>query len=196
MLFRSDVGYDSDRRLWYCDIELINADTYAPFVRLALARYQPRSIPGAELSQVALADFAQLTPDRSVSLTVDPADPRRARLVVAGLAPSGPTSSHFTVEVEERRPDMSTDLGWRPAAPAQARVIEDIPAPSQPGSVLYAATVTFGSRPAPGEFRLVVREFEVIRIDTPPTALTDTPEHGIRLVYASILPFDYPLEVR
>lgn len=190
-----DVSYDPARQLWYCDIEFDNPAAYAPFVRLALARYQPRSIPGTELSQVALADFAQLTPDRSASLTVDPADPRAARLVVAGLAPDGPTESFLTATVETRRADIGSDLGWQVATPGEVRVVEDSPPPGQPGSVLYSATIRFAARPAPGTFRLVVREFEVLRIDPPPTALSDKPEFGTRLVYASILPFDYPLDV-
>jgi hypothetical protein len=37
-------------------------------VRLALARYQPNSLAGVHLSRVALADFIQLTPGRSVSV--------------------------------------------------------------------------------------------------------------------------------
>lgn len=188
-----EVSYDQDRQLWYCDIEFDNPAAYGPFVRLALARYQPRSITGVELSQIALADFAQLTADRSASLTVDPADPRTARLVVAGLAPSGPTDSFFTATVQRRRADVGSDLGWQDAAPAEVRVSEDSPAPGQPGSVLYAATIRFATRPAPGTFRLVVREFEVLPIDPPPTALSDKPEFGTRLVYASILSFDYPL---
>lgn len=182
-----DVGYDAGRQLWYCDIEFDNPSAYAPFVRLALARYQPRSIPGAELSQVALADFAQLVPDRSAALTIDPASPRDARLVVAGLAPEGPTSSYFTVDVEAPRPGAGTDLGWRPATPAEARVIEDSPPPAEPGSVLYAATIRFAAAPAPGQFRVVVREHEVIQVDPPAAALTDQPVYGTRLVYASIL---------
>ena len=81
------VGYDPDRQLWYCDIQVDNSGAYTPFVRLALARYQPHSIPGVELSHVALADFAQLAPDRSAALTVDPADPRRARHRGSGARP-------------------------------------------------------------------------------------------------------------
>jgi hypothetical protein len=189
------VGYDADRQLWYCDIVFDNPSAYTPFVRLALARYQPRSIAGVELSHVVLSDFAQLSPDRSATLTVDPADPRTARLVVAGLAPTGPTQPYFTVTVEARHPDINTDLGWEPSSPAQALVTEDSPAPSQPASVLYSGTIRFAHRPAPGSFRVVVREFEVIEADPPPTALSDTPEYGARLVYVSILPFDYPLAV-
>jgi hypothetical protein len=190
-----EVGYDQGRQLWYCDIELDNPTAYAPFVRLALARYQPHSIPGVELSHVALADFAQLTPDRSAALTVDLAEPRSARLVVAGLAPDGPTRSYITATVQVRRSDVPGDLGWQSASPADVQVTEDSPAPSQPESVLFAATVRFASRPPPGRFRLVVREFEVLQVDPPPTAISDKPEFGARLVYASILPFDYPLDV-
>ena len=36
-----DVFYDTDRHLWYCDIEIDPGDSYYPFVRLGLARYQP-----------------------------------------------------------------------------------------------------------------------------------------------------------
>ena len=144
------VGYDQDRQLWYCDIELVNPTAYAPFVRLALTRYQPHSIPGAELSHAALTDFTQLTPDRSAALTVDPADPSSARVVIAGLAPDGPTSSYITATVEARRPGVPGDLGWQSAAPADVQVQEDSPAPTQPDSVLYSATVRFARRPPPG----------------------------------------------
>jgi hypothetical protein len=59
-----DVFYDDDRRLWYCDIEINQGASYWPFVRLALARYQPVSVYGAHLSDVVLADFMPLTADR------------------------------------------------------------------------------------------------------------------------------------
>jgi hypothetical protein len=37
-------------------------NAYFPFVRLALARFQPDSIPDAHLSRVILAEFIQLVP--------------------------------------------------------------------------------------------------------------------------------------
>jgi hypothetical protein len=64
-----DVRWDAERRLWYCDVELTFGRAYYPFVRLALARYQPVSLAGAHLSPIVLADFAQLTPHRGVSIT-------------------------------------------------------------------------------------------------------------------------------
>ena len=75
-----DVRYDPDRDLWFCDVAVNpgnSEQSYMPFVRLALARYQPNSLPGVHLSRVALADFIQLTPDRSVSVAVSSRTTRR-----------------------------------------------------------------------------------------------------------------------
>jgi hypothetical protein len=58
--------YHAERQLWFCDIQLDAGDAYMPFVRLALARYQPESLPGLELSRLVRAEFLQLAPDRSV----------------------------------------------------------------------------------------------------------------------------------
>ena len=61
--------FDVERRLWFADIEIDAGLSYGPFVRLALARYQPNSVKDAELSRVVRADFAQLAPDRTASVT-------------------------------------------------------------------------------------------------------------------------------
>jgi hypothetical protein len=180
------VGYDAGRELWYCDVVFDDVPAYTPFVRLALARYQPSSIPGVELSHVVLADFAQLAPDRSASLALDPATATQARLVVGGLAPDGPAQSTVTVTVETRVSEIGSDLGWTPAAPDVASATEDTPAPSRPESVLWSGTISFATEPSPGEFRVVVREFEVSGT-IPGTASSS------RLVYAAILPFDFPV---
>jgi len=64
-----DVFYDKDRRLWYCDIEIDNVPAYYPFIRLALARYQPVSVDGAHLSNIVLTDFMPLTANRWLNVT-------------------------------------------------------------------------------------------------------------------------------
>ncbi len=59
------VSYDSERQLWYADVVVnVPAGAYFPFLRLAVARYQPVSIPDAYLSPAVSCDFIQLTPDR------------------------------------------------------------------------------------------------------------------------------------
>jgi hypothetical protein len=59
--------------LWYADVEIDSsvsgAYSYFPFIRLALVRYQPNSLAGYEISNVAVADFIQVAPDRFASLT-------------------------------------------------------------------------------------------------------------------------------
>jgi hypothetical protein len=64
-----DVYYDEERQLWYCDIEVDWGAAYYPFIRLALARYQPVSVSGAHLSNIVLADFMALVPDRWLNVT-------------------------------------------------------------------------------------------------------------------------------
>jgi hypothetical protein len=196
------VQYDAARKLWFCDVQFVSTPAYAPFVRLALARYQPHSIPGVELSSVVLADFAQLAPTRSAVVTIDPADPRRARVFIGGLAPQGPSRSIIEVTVEARRGDVQTDLGWQPAPASAVTVTEDQPPPSSPDAVLWMGSVTFTTAPAPGAFRIVIREYEVLPADglavtghssagLPATAILNERRFAKRLVYAAFLNYDY-----
>ncbi len=64
-----EVHFDAERRQWYCDLELDTGMAYFPFVRLALARFQPVSVPNAHLSGVVLTDFAQVVPTRTAVVT-------------------------------------------------------------------------------------------------------------------------------
>lgn len=69
-----EVGFDSTRNLWYCDLRVTDTKgnaltSYTPFIKLALARYQPHSIAGAHLSRIVQVDYAQLAPDRHVTVT-------------------------------------------------------------------------------------------------------------------------------
>jgi hypothetical protein len=77
-----DVRYDTVRRLWYCDIE-VGTSSYYPFIRLALARYQPMSVNGAHLSNVVLADIMPLAADRWLSVT-GTQDPTKRHVSVYG----------------------------------------------------------------------------------------------------------------
>ncbi len=137
-----DVFYDAERQLWYCDIELSPAQSYFPFVRLALARYQPVSVAGCHLSNVVLADFMALTPSRWLSVTPG-STPLRQLVSVYGyshsenagwrenmaqgmsirnpvtgqiriVVPSGITPRNvIEVWMEELQPDLGEDLGWQ-----------------------------------------------------------------------------------
>ena len=187
------VFYDESRQLWYCDITFDTSAIYAPFVRLALARYQPHALPGVELSHAVLADFVQLAPDRSAVVSIDPGNPRTARVFVGELVPEGPRPPRFQVNVERRIPNVVSDAGWEIAPAGSVTVVEDSPSSSSPDDMLWAGTITFVHAPPADMFRVVVREFEVLPVDpTVAPALPIVTQFGERLVYAAIIPFDFP----
>jgi hypothetical protein len=185
-----ELAYDTPRGLWFCDITFANVGAYTPFVRLALTRYQPHSIQGVELSRVVLADFAQIAPNRTSLLSIDPADPRQARLVVGGLGPRMPTVSQILVVVQQRNPAVGTDLGWELAPSGTVTVGADTPTPTDPDAVLWSGTIAFANVPQPGQFRVVVAEYEVLQTDLSTIGSETLPAY--RLVYTCILPYDYP----
>jgi hypothetical protein len=155
------VIFDQSRKLWYADIVFNQTSNYAPFVRLALARYQSHSITGTELSPVVLADFAQLTPNRSATLIIDPNAPQNARLFVGGLAPEGPNKNTIAVRVETRWSGVESDAGWVPASPADVTLTPFNPG-AEPDAVLWAGSIQFTKAPPPDKFRVVILEYEYI----------------------------------
>lgn len=155
-----DVFYDDARELWYCDIEIGAGAAYFPFVRLALARYQPTSIQGAHLSNVVLSDIIAVAPDRWVNVTPSP-ETRSAKVALYGAgydessghqeaskAPStvrlnpatglvemvapAQVSERSVVEVwlERLDPQWGEDFGWQRVS--DALVTTRSPAPATP----------------------------------------------------------------
>jgi hypothetical protein len=92
-----DVFADGDG--YYCDIELRPPDgataSYGPLVRLSVARYQPHSLTGLELSPPTMTDWAQLLPDRHV--TVDLAA-QGLSVLIDGLGPAAPNPAEVVLE--------------------------------------------------------------------------------------------------
>ena len=85
--------FDQERKLWYCDVQLDAGTSYFPFVKLALARYQPHSIPGQHLSKVVFPDFTQLVAERTAALDQDRKVGVRVSLRGPAATPTPPTSS-------------------------------------------------------------------------------------------------------
>jgi hypothetical protein len=113
------VEYDEVRRLWYCDLELDAGPSYFPFVRLALARYQPISVTDAHLSRVVRADFAQVVPDRTAAVVFGRKDPRKVRVYVTGdafavLGSAITRHEELEVSIETQISAAHDELGWSP----------------------------------------------------------------------------------
>jgi hypothetical protein len=176
----------------FADIVVAAPDTYMPFLRLALARYQPFSIPDVELSPPVLADIAQLAPDRTAVLVSDPSRPGIYALSVSGIRPETPTDERpkltnvVTVEVQRRVAGRNDDLGWEAAGPAAT--VTPVPAPATSDTLLWDGFVTFGEAPAEGDFRIAIREFELLEADEESGWPAAGDVHvGGRLIYAEFL---------
>lgn len=157
------VRWDTERHLWFCDIELDPGATYMPFVRLALARLQPHALQGAKISKVFLAEFAQVLPRRRATLTQQGAV---VSATLHGPAPiAGPTRFPIDSEYQDvsfipgphesglnraelvlqtRDPEIDSDLAWR-----DEKVLAD--APLGPGGIPIAGSwrAAFAGAPNP-----------------------------------------------
>ena len=107
--------FNKDRKLWYCDIQF-NPEvitSYYPFVRLALARYQPNSIENAHLSRAVLADFAQLVNDRALNIKFYK-DNKTFDISVSGCGTADSNNHYVEVTIETYDPNKPEKFGWVP----------------------------------------------------------------------------------
>ena len=145
------VGYDSDRDLWYADIVVRPpSNTYYPFIRLALARYHPVSEPGAHLSHILMAEFQQLTPDRLAIVTRNPGG-QVAHVAVYGSGvqesfENMPIAGQFLVDTQVLDAGGDPDLGWRSvdASANPAPAVSDI----KPSFTTQSLTLDTSATPA------------------------------------------------
>ena len=185
-----NVDYDYVRKLWFCDIEIDIHGKYFPFVRLALARYQPKSVKktteggntrDVKVSPVVLADFVQLSPDRTASITyvVEP-NGKVLYLAISGVAGFGRNEAYLNeieVILEKRDPTKGgKDLGWTMVAQVE-------PSQTIPIEMLWLGTVTL-SEPMSETLRLVIKEFEKFNVTVDGST---NPIIGKRMVYAEII---------
>ncbi|NEX91527.1 hypothetical protein [Caulobacter sp. 17J65-9] len=106
------VGWDDERKLWYADIVVnLPSTAYLPFIRLALGRYHPVSVDGAHLSDVVLAEFQQLTPDRLAVVTE-----------ALGAPKTVPPTQAFKVQVYGVLPKPKEHSAWQEAGKIDVRV--------------------------------------------------------------------------
>lgn len=177
--------FDPARDLWRCDVDIWTHDhlgaIYSPFVQLCIARYQPDSIAGQELSPLVHLDPVQLQPHRW--LGVNPGDNGYLITVAGpggrrGLDSGSGLGNTIRVTVEVRDGSISADesLQWTP---------EGTPTSVQ-GQPMYDVTGTTRTLrywmwglhvpvADPTDRRLVVEEFEDYG-------------GGSRLVYAETVP--------
>jgi len=196
------VDFDDERKLWYCDLTVsTDSATFAPFVRLALARYQPHALVEAKLSRVVLADFAQLTPERAATVTADPYNLGQLRVSVSGPAPhrrpnaallDGPAHERRTaisITVQRRDTAIESDLAW--VASGDFVVAADPGTGTDPDFLLWTGAVRFVGAVETlkaDRYRLLIEEREILAADG-----SDRPGRQSRLIYAETILLDASL---
>lgn len=170
-------AFDPLRKLWYCDLQLNAGRSYFPFVRLALARYQPHSIPGQHLSKVVVPEWAQLVAPRTAAVT-------KVSSSFASVSLRGPAGytenaedlvsflggvdqlaelSRFAVAQVERLPaGATTDLAW---AAVGDEVRLDLSAANGVSDIVYTGRVPLPAKEQGQTLRLAVREYEIFLTD-------------------------------
>jgi hypothetical protein len=212
------VEFDDVRKLWYCDITVdtktisqpTRSATYSPFVRLALVRYQPHALKEAKVSHVVLADFAQLTSERAVTVTTDPYHPGEIRVIISGPAPTGPRPAfpttdpqptnpvdkplQITVTLQERDPSLQSDLAWKDASKDDYTLNIDTnnPLSTDPNLFLWSGSIHIIKRPSPKQHRILIQEHEYISADYTITTQGDnsTVVQPSRLIYTETVLLD------
>jgi hypothetical protein len=164
-----------------------------PFVRLALARYQPESIPGAHLSTVVLADCVQLAPQRVAVVTFPEA--RSLRIMVSGMVGenaltvgastgggSSPQSPRPNLDLSrailvtvERRVQSGRATVWAPVSDGLTNVMLK-PWKEQSMMVAWAGDIALPSGfvrsgGIDSTYRLSIKEYELLEADTPADVL-------------------------
>lgn len=182
------VKFDVARDLWYADVALDPGRAYTPMVRLALARYQPASVFGVELSRVVLCDILQIAAGRTVTV-MRGASKRIDSVTMTGYSyengPYGDDGPGRAQVVLERRDPRYADqaLGWRQVS---------VKTMSATTTNLGVTTWKCGRIDIPkgsDSFRLAIQQFERSRTDqrTSPVFALGSSENAFRLVHQDIV---------
>ena len=184
------VGYDPildvARNQWYADVTVDMAalpeDSYAPFIRLAVCRFQPASVPKTHASKVILAEFVQLAPDRLLEATVAG---DQLTVVVTGRGPRHGPANEMIIALDEADGANPGELDWRPLGSASgptvpddldARLAEAVsPTPLADG-FQWQKTLTIPGTRGTQALRLIVREVEFRRGDDDPSLAGEVAE--------------------
>lgn len=179
-------------------------------MRLAVARYQPDSIPAAHLSAPVRCDFVQLTPERTVS--VSRTGVRHVRVVLSGpigvreppegteATTAGPPPGlddydrwvrvHRKVIARLQRADPSipTDLGWETVAAAELEVRgfgRNLFEAAWVGELRLPVNLPIRTPGSNQDWRVAIEEWERLPVD--PADLADPSSPRVweqRLIYA------------
>jgi hypothetical protein len=177
---------------WYADVELpgVAAASYAPFVRLAVARFQAESLVGPDhdlrMSSVVTADLAPALPDRHLTVTDGSGG---LEVTLSGLARLADHQVNRVFAGLERRAGPAGDVGDLTSLslgdPAFAawRLVAGSTVAGVVGSALPPVRVPDGA----GPLRLVVREVEELHSSPSGVGVDAADELATRTVFVDVV---------
>ncbi|MGW0314991.1 hypothetical protein [Streptomyces flavidovirens] len=154
--------YDRETKQWFCDIDIDTGDAYFPFVRLALARFQPSSLEGTHLSPVVLTDLVRTLPERV--LTITGTDTRTLSVTGPSYDPTATVPGHMLCCLERRDPAIPDDaLAWSEIHQSEIPLTRDDT--ESPARVTYTGEFQVPPAPPGERRRVLVFETEGIQAD-------------------------------
>lgn len=174
--------YHHERQLWYVDIDVdfgagAGTAAYFPYLRLALARYQPYAVDPLQLSKVERAEFAQVVPPRTLTgrragdrLDVrlrGPATYNELGGISGTGAVAAAASRRVEVSLQTRASLGEDDMDWR-----QAGAPVELSCAAEGDGFVWSGGVTAPTGQVLTLYRLLVQEYELYRTDA--DTATDT----------------------
>ncbi len=169
---------------------------YTPMIRLALARFQPNSIAGVELSRIVLADIMSLEPGR-VATVVRKNSHELASVTLTGYSYSAAAGASDVAPgqaelIIERRQTAIQDetLGWQQVG-KPIRMKQSFGRFRLRGgpTTWIASNIKL---PSSGKLRLCINQYEVLPTDNrEPTRgfyLLVQPKRELRLLHQDLIP--------
>ncbi|MEU7576604.1 hypothetical protein AB0B50_03245 [Streptomyces sp. NPDC041068] len=169
-------AYHPERRLWYVDIDVdfgstaVAGTSYFPYVRLALARYQPYSVDPLHLSKVERAEFAQLVPPRSITghrdgdrLTLRMTGPATYNELgeLSGTGATAAAASRRVAVSLQSRANLQTDeMDWKPLGTPV-----ELTCRPEGGGFAWSGGIAAPDGQLLTSYRLLVQEYELYRTD-------------------------------
>ena len=173
---------------WYCDILLNAAACAVPFLRLALVRFQPNgtdpTLPTARplASRTVLADFVQLSAQRTASVVADSTGAQAVDVAVSGpISVVNNTSDTTTRPLHRMAATAQADIGtagqpvW--ASFAQLDLTPDTS--EAPVQMVWSGSVPLPAARGSASLRIMVQEWEPLPTDA---GLQE------RLIYSDFVP--------
>jgi len=184
------VEYDPIRDLWYADIVADIGASYTPMLRMALARYQPDSVKGLELSRIILADIMSLEPGRA-AIVIRHSPTLLKAVEIGGYSyridgdDSDTAYGYAELVIERRVPEIHDEvIGWEPVSKPQPMTVK----------FHKGGFTTWNLRdvkiPARGTHRLFITQYEKIPQLPRGNQAYSSFEQGIglRIVYQDLIP--------